>query len=314
MRMISYEPELIALRNGGALDEATAQALIAEERREIFSIRPELRILTWLGVLAITTGLGVVLSKHIDQIGPAAIAVGLALVAAAGYGFAWWKRGRKVSLADDYVLLLASLIFSADVGYIEHTFHVLGSAWPRHLLLLAIVHAFVAYVFESRLVLSTSISALAAYLGIERNADSLFGARAATETAIRSFFLAAILFVWREVDRRTRAATPFSELFAHAATNLAFWGALLLTFSRDTAVIGGLLALVLAAISIGHGLNIHSEAFVMYGYVYGIVGFDALVVHFVDESALLFFYFVISTIAAIVGLFVTHARMRRRTA
>lgn len=313
-RVISYEPELTSLRASGAIDDAVAQRLIAVERRQVFSINTDLRILTWLGVVAITTGLGVVLSKHIDQIGPAAILAAIALASAACYAFAWWKRGRQASLADEYVLLLGSLLLSAAVGYAEHTYHLLGSAWTRHLLLLAVVHGFVAYVFDSRLVLSASISALAAYFGINRNLDALFGAREETLNSLKAFTLAGILFVWREIDRMARAASTFTEIFTHPAANLAFWGALLLTFASDTRIIGALLTLVFAAISVAYGLRIRSEAFVMYGYVYGVIAFDVLVGTFVKEEALIFIYLVVSTIAAIVGLFVTHARLRRSMA
>src|SRR3954449_10557196 len=122
--LISLEPELTQLPDTGVL--------IARERREAVSIYPELRLLTWAGVMLISWGVGLYVAKHLDDIGPLAIATGIGLAAAACYAWAYWKRGRKAAMADDYVLLLAALLASADVGYIEHHYHLLGDSWPRH--------------------------------------------------------------------------------------------------------------------------------------------------------------------------------------
>jgi hypothetical protein len=144
--VISLESELTQLPDTGVL--------IARERRDAVSIYPELRVLTWAGVMLISTGVGIYISKHLDDIGPLAIAAVIGLAATACYAWAFWKRGRSAALVDDYVLLLAALLASADVGYIEHHYQLLGTSWPRHFLLLAIFHAATAYFFRSRLVLS----------------------------------------------------------------------------------------------------------------------------------------------------------------
>ena len=45
MAVFSFEPELEALRP--RLGDAVTDALIARERREVFSVHPELRIAGW---------------------------------------------------------------------------------------------------------------------------------------------------------------------------------------------------------------------------------------------------------------------------
>lgn len=102
--------------------------MIAGERREVVSIYPEVRLLTWAGVMLISSGVGLYIAKHLDDVGPLAIAVIIGIAAIACYAWAWWKRSREVSLADDYVLLLAALLASAGVGYIEHHYHLLGGS------------------------------------------------------------------------------------------------------------------------------------------------------------------------------------------
>lgn len=310
--MLSFEPELESLRGRGVLEDATAARLIARERRDSFSIYPELRTLTWLAVMAIVTGVGILVAHHIDEIGPLTLAIVIGAASAACYAWAWTHR-REPALLDEYLLLLASLLLSADVGYIEHEFHLLGDAWNRHLLLLAIAHAVVAYLFESRTVLALSIGALAAYLGIDRHPEALWSSGAAV--AMRGFVCAAIVLAWREIDRRYRPQTTFGEVFAHFAANLAFWGALILAFRDETMLLGVVLVLAIAAAVTFHAFRSGSEAFLLYAYLYAVIAADRFIVHFLGDDALSMLYLIVSTIAAIVGLFVTHGRFKaRRTA
>ncbi|HEV7570324.1 MAG TPA: DUF2157 domain-containing protein [Thermoanaerobaculia bacterium] len=300
--MISLEPELAQLPHTGVL--------IARERRDAVSIYPELRILTWAGVMLISTGVGVYITKHLDDIGPLAIAAVIGLAAAAFYAWAYWKRSRKAALIDDYVLLLAALLASADIGYIEHHYHLLGDSWPRHFLFLAILHAVTAYFFQSRLVLSLSVASLAAWLGIERRSvDTFFDSPAST--ASRAFACAAIVVAWRVIDRKLRPATTFSSLFDHAAANLAFWGSLILAFKDDTRLLGCAITIVLAAAAMLYAKRTREGTFVIYAWVYGTIAIDIAVCNAIHDEIFITFYLLVSTIAAIVGLFLSHARLRR---
>lgn len=307
--MLSLEPELALLRDSGALDEKTATPLIAAERREVVSIYPELRLLTWAGVMLISWGVGLYIAKHLDDIGPLAIAAGIGIAAIACYAWAFWKRGRQAALVDDYALLLGALLASADIGYIEYHYHLLGASWPRHFLFLALLHAATAYYFQSRLVLSLSVASLAAWLGIERRtADAIFEAPVAT--AWRAFVCAAIILVWRLADRAMRPATTFSSFFDHSAANLAFWGALTLAVHRETRPLGCAIAVVLAVVSMIYAQRTHETAFAIYAWVYGVIAVDIAVCTAIQDEGLIFLYLLVSTVTAIAGLFVTHVKMR----
>ncbi|MGA8810848.1 MAG: DUF2157 domain-containing protein [Thermoanaerobaculia bacterium] len=308
--MITLEPELVLLRDSGALAAGTAADLIARERREAVSIYPELRLLTWVGVMLISWDVGLYIAKHLDDIGPLAIAAVIGLAAAACYSWAFWKRNRTASLADDYVLLLAALLASADIGYIEHHYHLLGDSWPRHFLFLAILHAATAYYFRSRLVLSLSVASLAAWLDIERRTvDTIFVS--AGSTAGRAFLCSAIVVAWRVIDRKVRPATTFSSLFDHFAANLAFWGSLILAFKPETRLLGCAIAIVLAVASMLYARRMRDATFVIYAWAYGTIAVDIAVTNAIHDSIFDAFYMLVSTIAAIIGLFLSHARLRR---
>src|SRR5438128_963094 len=164
--------------------------MLAGERRDIVPIGNELRTLAWLGVMLIATGVGIVVKKHFDQIGPLSIAIVIGLAAISCYSFSVWRRAsaRRVPAEagtytlTEYIVLLGALLISADVAFIETQWHLLGSEWQRHFLLLAILHAIAAYWFTAKPVLTLSITALAAWLGIERNST-----HSAMELATRFF-------------------------------------------------------------------------------------------------------------------------------
>jgi hypothetical protein len=148
--MISLEDELAASGAG--------PAVLAAERRELFSLFGELRAASYIAVALVTTGVGIVIKNNADRIGPMTIIAVLLIAAAACYAWAW-RPSR--SIAGDYVLLLGALLVSAALGYAESQFHLLGPNWSRHLLILALFHIATAYLCDSRLVLGAGLAALA---------------------------------------------------------------------------------------------------------------------------------------------------------
>jgi hypothetical protein len=167
-----------------------------------------------------------------------------------------------------------------------------------------------AYAFGSRLVLSVALTSLAAYLGVQRNLDTIWGS--SRDTALRAFACAAIVVAWRLIDAKYRKTRDFSPVFDHYAANLAFWASLILSADKDLRLAGCAIALVLAAASAVYGVKTHSEMFVIYACVYGVIALDIAVVDLVPDLAALFI--MMSSIVAVVSLFLIHAQMRKEEA
>jgi hypothetical protein len=303
--MLSYEPELEGLRP--LLGDATTSTLIARDRREVFSLHPELRILAWGGAMLLAAAAGLVLKNNLERIGPLALSLLMAVAAAACYAFVWWRRARA-GVVDDYVLMLGALLVSADVAFVESQFHLLGDAWHRHFLILAIVHGVTAYLYRSRIVLSLSIAAAGAWLGVR---ETPFGN--ASDYAIRAFACAALLLTWRSAHQRFEPEPrirDFAPTLEHFAANVAFAGAIALMFEKDTRVLGCLLALAVAAAVIVWGVRTKREVFVLYAFLYAVLAVDVLFVELVGGEALPFFFIVLSIIGAIVALIAIRARVQ----
>jgi hypothetical protein len=277
---------------------------VARERHPIFSVYPEVRVAGWLGAMLIATGAGILIKQNLD---PRGLSILLGVASVACYGWAVWRRGRA-TLVDDSVLLLGALLLSADIAFIETQFHLLGSRWPSYFLAIAVVHGAGAYFFRSRTLLSLSITALAAWIGVERRGLLDF---ADTETAVRALLCAAIVLVWRFADARVWTS-PFTRVFEHFAANLALFAGVSMAVQRDTRLAGVALTLVLAAFVVVYGFREGHEPFVLYGYCYAVFAVDVLVFDVIRDEDLRALFLIVFSIAAIVGLFFLHARFRRR--
>jgi hypothetical protein len=273
--MHTLEPELRALHAEGLIDDATAARALARDRGRVFSIHAELRVTLYAGVLLVMAGTGVILARNLDRIGPIGIVLAIALVAAACTVPALRSRqaGRPLTVAADYLLLLAALLLSADLAYAERQFALLGPWWSWHLLLLALTHAAIAYAFGSPLVLAASLTALAGWFGVGgAPGDVVFFANSTPSLGARALACALVIAAWRYADQRARPESRFSDVFDHFAANLAFWAAIAWCLEWPWLAAGLPLLAALSYASVRRGLDTGREVFLVYGTVYAAIG------------------------------------------
>src|SRR5881628_79966 len=153
------------LGDRGVLSQAQAALPLRAARGEIVSIRTELRVLVYAGVLLVTAGAGLLVKENLGAIGPVGIALALALGAGAALGWVVrrappfsWAEVPSPNLAFDYMLLLGVLLAAADLAYVEVKFTPLGPNWSWHLLIVAVFAALAAFRFDSRVVFSLALS------------------------------------------------------------------------------------------------------------------------------------------------------------
>ena len=285
--MHTLEPECLEMHAAGLVDDLAASRAVALERGEIFPVHGEIRFALYAAVAAITSGIGILLKANFDRIGPLSLMIGLAIVAALCYATAirTHLRHETRSIGGDYVLLLGALIVSADLGYAESQFHWLGPYWSWHLLILATIHALAAYALDSRLVLSVSLTALAAWFGIDAHANTLLRQDGSLrDSGAQALVCGAAILGWRELHRRLGGRAAFEEVFEHFAANVAFWGALALTFGDGSRLAGAAALLAIAALTIAKGLRQRQEPFVVYGVGYTALGLCYLAARFAGDG------------------------------
>jgi Predicted membrane protein (DUF2157) len=303
--MRSFETELQELRDAGVLDDAAAKQAIAIDRGEIYSLYWELRLGLYTAVALISIGLGVYLKQNLQRIGPLTLLAAIGVAAAACYATALRSRSRGSarSLVGEYLLLLGALLLSAGCGYADSQFRLFGEHWARLLLLLALVHAITAYYFNSRLLLSVALASLAGWLGIEPslgNPLSLPGT--APAFGWRALECAALIYAWRELDRRMHRAPQFQDVFDHYALILALAAGLLWCVQTGWRLTGLLILAVLGSLAIYRGHRREIESMVVYGVAYPTIGLAIVLVDLIRTPVLSALAVLLLTVGAVMLL------------
>jgi hypothetical protein len=311
--VLSLETELIELRRRGALDERTASRLIAIERGELFPIGLELRAAAYIAVAMIVTGVGILVARNFARIGPLSVALGLGVAAVACYvpAIRALQRNEQRSAVGEYVLLLGALLLATDIGFIETQFHPLGGLWTMHLLMIAIVHAIGAYVFDSKLLLSASLTALASWFGFQGGLDAVFGPDSISLGSC-GLAAAAAIAIWRGLNSRFPRFRAFAGTFDFFIANVALMSAIIFAASSEARTFGVILALIFASASIAYGIRTRAFSFVVYGVVYGVIAIVIVIAMSELHSETLFFAgLLIASVGGALTLWFVRQWMRR---
>jgi len=272
-------------------------------RRELFSVFLELNALLYIGVIALVGGIGWTIQAHFTNLGDVFILaiLSLALVASLYYCF---SRGPAFSVQQvespnfifDYVLYLACLVLSVELGYIEFRFEWLRDAWENYLLVSSGVFFLLAYRFDNRFVLSLALSSLAGWFGLKVNRFGFISSeslRLAAITYAGVISAAGSLLFYRGIKRH------FLETYLHVAANVVFL-ALISGISDSNRILFLGLLMAVAATSIVLGVRFNRFAFVVYGTVYGYAGISFEVLKGVHNVETQLLYVVVSASAVIV--------------
>jgi len=155
------------LQAQGLLPAEQADSIRQDERTRPFSLHQELRAALYLGILLLTSGLGVLLYQHVDDIGFEVIIFGMFVLMLASFGYVvyrrqpfTWEQTKPISFVPDYVLLLGCLLFLALDTFFSEGRYGLATLLP------AVLFFGLAYRFDHRGVLAMAITALASWVGV----------------------------------------------------------------------------------------------------------------------------------------------------
>jgi hypothetical protein len=223
-----------SLKEKGVLGDPPASYLLRTARGDLVSVRLEIRALLYLGVLLLTTGVGLFVKENHDRIGPAAVASAIGLAAAASFLFVirraapfTWERAPESGIAFDYVLLLGLLLVAADLAYVEVQFKLFGPNWPYHLLAVALVSGAAAFRWDSPVALSLALSSFAAWRGVSVNVlHGTLGPGRLEETRGNAVVCGALFVLVGIVLVRAEKKAHFDDVFVNFGLLLLLGGLL----------------------------------------------------------------------------------------
>jgi hypothetical protein len=291
-------------------------------RRKLVSVRLELSVLLYAGVLLLTSGVGFLVKEHQREIGPWAVAIGIGLAATAC--LVWvilkaapfsWGEVPSPNVAFDYILLLGLLLFASELAYVEVQFTVLGPNWAHHLLVVGAVYLVAAYLWDSRTVLGLALTTLAAWRGVSLGLirGSLWapdsGHMRANAIALGALYVAAAA-----VSVLLKRKRHFEEVFANAGL-LLLLGALVSGVVDDETAWGLWLGalLVVACVVMWLSFRLGRSLYFAQGVVAAYIGLLRLLFEpFHYASGLPFFLAALLGLGVLALIFAAHRRMKER--
>jgi hypothetical protein len=301
----------------GTISSEQYAHLASLSRGEPFSLFLELNILLYAGVLAFVAGLGWTITTWSQQLGDVLILTLLTSILGACFWYSF-SRAPAFSRSEtpapspifDYVLYLGSLVWCLELAYLENRFHVLSGQWDLYLLATAVLFFILSYRFDNRFVLSLALSSLAGWFGL-----TISHWQPLHDAAYRQYALLYCLLVGVSgiLLQRLGLKPHFFSTYLHIVTNLLFWTVLSGVVDRQIFGLWFLCLLVVCGASLAWGLTRRQFAFVAYAAVYGYVGVSSMLIRNMDNGTFVLTYFVITSIAMLVGLVTIARRFGKHT-
>ncbi len=164
----------------GLISAEQEEKIKAYYNQQTFSILWEMRFLLYLGIVLLSTGLGIWVYLHIDTIGHQTLLalIALSCISCLTYCF---KKAQPFTQAMvthtgvgfGYVLLLGVLLFGVFEGYLQYQYQLFGTHYALATLFPATLYVFLAYRFDHRGVLQLGLSGWMATVGISITPQSI---------------------------------------------------------------------------------------------------------------------------------------------
>jgi hypothetical protein len=298
------------------------QAEIAEtERQKPFSLHWELRSMLYIGILLVSSGLGLLIYDNFDQIGQGALLTGIAAACMGCFYFAWryrpkWTPAQTQSRSTfgDYALILACLLFLTLEGYAQYAYNVFGTRYGLVTLLPALLFLPLAYRFDHRGVLSMALTALISWVGVTvKPLELYFKTNFFDQETVLSAIGLALLLIGVAVGLERKHIKPhFTYTYLTIAGNLLMVALLGGLFNFEGVRLWFALGLALACVVFDQysrrgrrlqspGATDGSFLFLLMSTVYGYIGVTYLFFHYMRPKGddAYYWYFILTGIALV---------------
>ena len=184
-------------------DESFEKISIKEAKPALFSIHWEIKTLLYIGVLLLTSGLGLLIYENIDTIGHEFVLMLIAAICMGCFYYCFKNRlpfsRDKVQSPNsyfDYILLLACTSLLIFVGYLQFEYKAFGTNYGMATFIPMLVLFFVAYYFDHLGILSMAIANLAVWMGVSVTPKQLLlESDFNSETIIYTYLVLGIILI-----------------------------------------------------------------------------------------------------------------------
>jgi len=310
-----------SLEGEGILAPQQARLFGRVARGELVSLAPALHALLYLGVVALTTGVGLLFRDEIANLGPITIAFAVGLAAA---GCLTWVARKSPAFtaaevpsphfAFDYVLVLGAVLAAADLAFVEARFSPLGQRWAFHLLVVCIFYATLAFRFDSRTLFGLALTSFAAWRGVSvaSSGSSLLGFFDETVVVRLNALACGLLFVFLGRGLvQMRVKVHFEPTAVHLGWLLILQSIVWGLWDGPTAALHRLVLMATGAGLAWAAWRGARFALFVLGVLAAYFAFMVTMADMVDNATAILFLASVSAISLVLGLAAIHRRFPR---
>lgn len=309
------------LREEGLIGPESFDKIEQQHAHPLFSLHWELRAILYLGVLLLSTGLGILIYQNIDTIGHQVILLIIAAICGGCFFYCFKQKPsfsrEKVKSPNsffDYVLLLGTLSFVTFIGYIQYQYNLFGNNYGLATFVPMVVLFFLAYEFDHLGILSLGITNLALWMGVSVTPKQLLmSSNYDGGTIVYTYLLlSAILLTAAFLSGRLAIKKHFDFTYMHFGVHIGFISLLagyFIHYDYGISYIFLLAIFVLGAYIYKEAMKRQSFYFLMLTVLYCYIAFSCLVVSMLFKAGdnegtffLTFFYFILSAVFIIILL------------
>jgi hypothetical protein len=209
-----------------------------------------------VGILLLTSSIGILIYKNIDSIGHDILVIIIAVLMVACFAWTFKKspgfNPGKINAStvwSDYILLAGCLLLITLVAYLQFQYQLFGNRWGLALFIPMISLFFAAYYFDHIGVLSLAITNLAAWTGIAITPTKLLQQNDFNEERIMltGFALGIFLIGIAVISTFRSIKAHFSFTYKNFGINLFFISMLAILFHFERVYLLNFLFLCVAA-------------------------------------------------------------------
>lgn len=215
----------------GLISDESFEKVTQKPNQSLFHVHWEVKTLLYVGVLLLTTGLGLLIYENIDSIGHQVILLIIALICTGSFTYCFKNKlpfnPAKVKSPNsyfDYILLLASISMLTFVGYLQFQYHVFGTHYGLATLIPMLVLFFLAYYFDHLGILSMAIANLALWMGVSLAPSDVFEfSNYDSETTLFTYlFLGFLLIAAALATQLLNFKSHFKFSYQHYGVHVAY--------------------------------------------------------------------------------------------
>lgn len=308
------------LRDEGTISAESFEKITEKQRSPLFSLHWELKTLLYLGVLMLSTGLGVLIYKNIDTIGHQVILAAIALICGGCFYYCFRHKNpfnrelvKSPNVLLDYLLLLGCLSFMTFTGYLQYQYEVFGTHYGMATFIPMVVLFYVAYEFDHLGILSIAIANLAVWMGVSITPSQLLSTgNFDNQTIVYTYILLGLtLLLAGFFSERFNFKKHFRFSYLHYGIHISFIALLFGYFNlgeSPLSILPILIIFMLAFFMYRDAMRHQSFYFVLLVILYSYLTISILIFRLIDGMSnmdglyLICIYFIVSAIALILHI------------